>query len=185
MPAADYRDQLAQPVRALQLITIALLGGVVMFAAIVRLIPAEKIAPRPGDATPIITYVAMGFGVSAFVIGHLLTTVMVTAVRRRMAAGDAEWKRRDSKASIAKERERVDVGNLIKVYSAKTIVGAAVFEGASLFLLVAYMIERKAMGLIVVVPLFVALIMMIPSRDRIERWIDRQLRQLAEDMGTL
>ncbi len=139
--------------------------------------------PAPADDTdrqPIITYVALAYGLAAFVAGPLLSTVIATSSRRKLAAGQV---RPDAPAPApaAAVAGRGLTEGLTGIFVVKTIIAAAVYEGAALFLCVAYMLDCNILSAILAALLAVGILMQIPTRDRAQRWLDDQRRQVEQD----
>ncbi len=195
MQASDYHEQLAAPLRVLQIIIVAMLLAVLIFGIVVQVTPrldlggfANNTADKTTETTParpMITYIACAFAVSAFILGHIVAAIITTAGRRVIARGASARCRKAYTDVQTNTPEMTDTTMLYRVYQAKTIVGAAVFESAAIFLLIAYLLEHKPAVLILAAALLIGLAFLIPSRDRVERWIDAQARLLDADKQML
>jgi len=166
-------------VRTLQIIVAALAMGVMLFLALVLFLGLGK-EPPVEERQPIITYIALAYGLAAFVAGPLLSTVIATSSRRKLAAGQA---RPDAPAPTTGRPEpaagRGLTQGLTGIFVVKTIIAAAIYEGAALFLCVAYMLDGNRLSAILAALLAAGILMQVPTRDRAQRWLDEQ-RRLAE-----
>ncbi len=175
-------DSMAEArVRTLQFIVAALAMGVILFLALVLFLGLGKETPADDtDRQPIITYVALAYGLAAFVAGPVVSTVIATASRRKLAAGQP---RPDAPAPTTADPAagRSLTEGLTGIFVVKTIIAAAVYEGAALFLCVAYMLDCNPLSAILAALLAVGILMQIPTRDRAQRWLDDQRRQVEQD----
>ena len=83
---------------------------------------------------------------------------------------EAEWANQNS-----------DIGKMTQVLVSRTIIAAAIPEGAVFLLLTAYFMEQSPLSLILAVLLIVALAAQIPTRSRLEGWLEGQMRLLDEE----
>lgn len=169
-------------VRMLQIIVATLAFGVLIFLAIVLVIPIDidRGADEEGKP-PFITYIAMAYGGAALLAGPIIATIMTTAGRRKLAGGTHPPDSPASTTSPSPSTSRSCTDGLIVLYVSKTIVAAAVYEAAALFLCVAYMLEHHTLSAILAGILAAGLLVQIPTQDRAQRWLDEQTRQLEHD----
>jgi hypothetical protein len=73
-----------------------------------------------------------------------------------------------------------DAGKLVMVYQTKMIVAAALLEGGCFLALYAYMTERQWPSLTMAAFLLLCMLAHFPTLDRVEAWIDEQLRRVEE-----
>lgn len=66
------------------------------------------------------------------------------------------------------------------VYTTSTIVSAAILEGGCFLNLIAYMLERDPWSLAMAGLLCVALLFKLPSRRRVEAWLEQEDRRRRE-----
>jgi hypothetical protein len=148
---------IAQRVIQLRTIVVALIMGVVSFAAIaVYMVNAELIQPI---GTKIITYVAAGL---------LLVMIMTQIVLNMMMEKSA--------------RQRLNPESIkpwLDLYQSRTIIGCALLEGPAFLALCGYMLEREPLGLIVAgVAVLVMIVTMFPTESRIRDFVERH-REMA------
>jgi hypothetical protein len=61
------------------------------------------------------------------------------------------------------------------------IAGAALFEGAAFFLLVAYLVERSPWSLAAAIVMIIGVALHFPTQQRVADWIERQTSLLQEE----
>lgn len=176
---ATWESQMpADPVRTLRIIVAGLIGGVVVFLALALLAPIgesdENRAAEP--RVPVLSYVALGYGVVSLAAAPMLAALITSSGRQRLAARIAALQ--DTSNGEAAEAGRRALAGL---YMTRTIASRAALEGAALLLAVSYMIEQEILTVPLVALLIVALALHFPSRDRVERWTDGELRQIEQD----
>lgn len=169
---------LAARLRTLQIIVVAMALGVLAFLVIALLLPRDA----PGDRLPIISYIALGYGLLACLAVSPITNAVVSGARRKIAreasatAGDAN-KGDAGEGDFAKS----DLGKLVGLLAVKTLVNGAVYEGAALFLCVAYILDHGPLTALLAVLLAAGVLSQTPTRDRAHRWLDDQRRQLEQE----
>jgi hypothetical protein len=146
---------LEQTVRVTQIITGALVMGVVTFAAIaVPAIGALNAAPNG----VLVSGLGAAFAVLAFVL-HLAVPAVMRASAER-AVSDQQ---------------------LYGLYLSKTIIGLALLEGAAFFNLIALMVEHNWWSLAIVGGLVLWMLALFPTRTRVSHWVEaRQMQSLGE-----
>lgn len=183
MSDSQWQEELAPVTRQLQIIVGALVAGTVSFLAIVLVMTANKAIERLQADLPIMTFVALAFAASAVLARVIAPRIIVTQGRRKILRGT--WQPPQGPAASARTAaflERTgDAGKLAMLLTTRTIVAAAILEGAAFFALVAYMLERSPLSLIVAVALILALILHIPTCSRTVHWIEEQLNLLRQE----
>ncbi len=139
---------LAGAARLLQIITIALILGVVVFAAIAVLVIGALNQPPQGN---LLSLAAIGGAVAAFGAHFRIPDIVV--------------------AQNLKNGNR-DASTLCGLYVSRTIVATAILEGAAFLNLVAMIVEHHWWSLIVVGGLLLWMASQIPSSTRIQSWVD-------------
>ena len=69
---------------------------------------------------------------------------------------------------------------LLMLLNTTTIVGAALLEGAAFANLVAFMLEGQVYSLILAALMLVGILLAIPTRRRVEDWLEVQSRRIQE-----
>ena len=72
-------------------------------------------------------------------------------------------------------------GKLFGVYQTKTIIGAAMIEGAAFLNLVAYLLEGNPITLGLGLGLAVVIAALFPSPSRVANWIEQRLRLMDDN----
>ncbi len=139
--------------RTTQIITGAMVGGVVTFAAIVVLALGALIDASNGL---FISGAGAVFAGVAFVL-HLVIPPLIAARQGRGA----------------------DNQQLYGVYLMKTIIGLALLEGAAFFNLIACLVEHNWWSLAVAGGLVFWMLAMFPTRTKIEHWAETQQMSLG------
>jgi len=182
MNDAPWEEKVAKHVRVLQIIVGALVAGCVFFLVIV-LVTGGTAPGNVGNECPlIISYVALALLVAAIAARGIVPVVVVRVGRRNIAQGtfsSTQASARDeSQQSPSPER---DAAMLLTLFQAKTIVGAALIEGVTFFMLIAYMIERYAPVLAAAVVLILVIAAHTPTRSGVIHWVEDQLRLVDEE----
>ena len=190
-------DVLEPITRTCQIIVIALIMGVSIFLLITLFLVPAAINPGPapaaggpgapalppldGPGVPLITYLAVGMGITGLVLSFIIPTVIVTSARRKIAKGTWTPTAMSDPTQTAKLYPAGDTGKLAFVYQNQLIIGSALCEGMAFFAGVAYMLERNPLALGMALVSLVCLAIRIPTRDRVNAWIDQQQSMLQTE----
>lgn len=170
MTAPEQQDLVSrQNLLQLQIIVGALIGGCLFFVAI-AVVARLQGAFGPAEPRPIVTYLAIGFAVLALVARMIVPAAIVSGGLRRLAARQTE---QPDPAETMRE--------LWQLLTSRTIVSAALLEGATFFALIAYLVKGASLALLVAALLIVGLGTHIPTRSTAEGWIDRQRAVLQQE----
>lgn len=134
--------------RLLQIITVALIVGVVIFAAILVLVVGVLNQPPQGN---LLSLAAIGGAAAGFAMHGTIAEVIVV---QNLKNGNR------------------DMSTLCGLYMSRTIVATAILEGAAFMNLAAMMIEHHWWSLIVVGGLLLWMISQIPSPTRVQQWVE-------------
>ena len=185
MASFDLQQKLAPQVRTLQIIIAALAAGVIVFLAGTLVIAPSDEAAGGGDAElplglGLMTLVAL-FMTASMVVARMIVPAQMTAVaRRRIAAGT--WHPPQSTQATEKLLEQTgDAGKLSMIFMMRTIVAAALLEGAAFTSIVAYMQEGSTVALGLAVALAAGILLHFPTAPRVAGWIETQLRRVEEE----
>jgi hypothetical protein len=184
----DSPDNIEPIIRTTQIISGALIAGVMTFFLIVLFLihvvgfgaamnPGQAAGPNaPGAANPaagqqqpqsipILTYVCVAFALVALPMSFVLPNIVATqALRAASAPKSTSADGSNSTAAAASV-------NPAAAFQTSVIVGGAINEGAAFFAGVAYLIEQNTIALGVLVVLLAALVVRFPTRERAERSI--------------
>lgn len=135
----------------MQIVTGALVMGVLMFAAIAVIAVG---AMDEGPAGRIVSMIAAGMAGIAFVAHLIVPGIVARQAVRHVNVDDTE--------------------DLYVVYRTKLIIGLALLEGAAFFCIVTYIIEQQWWTLGIAGGLALWMLIAFPSRHRVEQWIETQ-----------
>jgi hypothetical protein len=166
--------------RILQFIVLALAAGCGFFGGIVISLCLGK--PWNYDLS-ILTLLALAFGAMTIFFRLIVPPLIVHQARkvllRRLRDSGSEKVVKNSDPLGAIDADIV--GQLFQILLTRTIIAAALLEGAIFFLLIATMAEHSLPALALAALLWLLLIAHFPTRDWTERWIENQQRLLRED----
>ena len=173
---------LTSPVRVLQVIIAAMAIG-----ALAVLVVAYFVHDKVGiiDKTQkldIVTHLALLYGVVALIGGPIFAGALAAKGRQRLAQGSTGTPPSTGKASgFGSEIAQAYTGQLASLLVSKTIISGALYEGAALFLAVAYLLNGGVLTAGCSLIMVAALLMQIPTNDRAQRWIEGQVRQIEQE----
>lgn len=168
-------ERYAGVIRNMQLISGAMLMGVVVFLIVALVMPADRAGVDAGGAAgegkfPLV-YLAVAFGGVVLGTSMVVPRLMGGALMKRLAMqGDAA---RAGGAAGSADR----VARLLAVWNATMIVQVGILEGAALFAVVAFFIERSSWSLVVAIVLAAAIATRIPTKSSLRDWLERTLRE--------
>ncbi len=140
-----------QALRAMQIIAVALVLGVLVFGLMA--VFAIGALDEPADGF-IVSAVGAAFAAGAFVM-HLIVPNLMTQPSRDDAAN------RDELAHY-------------RIYMTRMIVGLAILEGAAFFNIIAAIIEHNWWSLAIAGTLVFWMLAMFPTRTRVKHWVEAQ-----------
>lgn len=182
----DEAENFDVNVQVMQIIVGALAAGVVVFGVLVLTIldggnrPAAAANQPTILGLPLLTALAVGFGVITLVASVVVPRLMVEGGLRAIAGGSTTD---DTKLTDTGERQVYpanDVGRLLPLYQTQLIVASALNEGGAFFGLIAYMLEGNPAALATAGVLVAVLLSRFPVADRVRGWLDAHLERLAE-----
>jgi hypothetical protein len=153
--------ELAAPLTTLRIIVLALAMGCVTFLVVAFVLrnSGERDAPPAGP--PTLTIVAAALAAGAAVARAFVSPLVVASGRRRLASDDAKA--------------------LAGLYTNRTILAAALLEGAAFAAGVAYLVEGRVAILVVGALLAAAVASHFPTASGMAGWIEDQRRRLREE----
>ena len=178
----DAWDESLNPqLRATQVIIVALVMGALSFLAITvfmspmfsgdAAVPAQPEAPRQ----PLILYIALGLTGLALLARFVIPNVFDAAARQSLSE--------DTTIHHDGPADRSDIeGKLMAYYQRRLIVAAALIEGPTFLMIVAYMIEHQRLALGLSVALIGLIAAHFPTQARVSNWLIHQ-RRLIKELG--
>jgi hypothetical protein len=179
-PGAGLATALQPAARTLQIIVVALCIGALSFTGIAVLLRMTG-NMQGGNANEILTPMAICGAVLAFFASWTLPAIAIKRGRRNIAKGRYSLPQAQGGPLHHSLANLGDAGLLYMVYQTKTIIGAALLEGAAFFNNIAYMLEGNLITLIAALLLVAAVAAMFPTATRIADWIESQLRLMREE----
>ncbi len=169
--------------KTLQIIVGALVFGLVMFLGIVLLLhfqqgPFQR--PQAGvESLPVISVVAFVIAAIQVPLAFVIPGVVAESQCKKIA--DGTWNpMENSNAPPLDPKMMTDVTKLLFVNQTRTIIGAALLEGAGFLALIAYMIEGERYVLGLALFLIGGVASRFPTRTGLENWIDDRLGRIEE-----
>jgi len=135
-------------IRVMQILTLAMAAGVVMFGVVAVLIVGALNEPPDGQ---LVSLLGLAFAGLAFVL-HLIVPGII-ANQNVVADGETDW---------------------YAVLQVRTIIGLALLEGAAFFNLVACIFEHNWWSLAVAGGLVFWMLARFPTTTGVEQWIETQ-----------
>ena len=170
-------------IRTLRIVVGAMLAGSVALCAVALAVQhGDLLEGRdPVSVSLGLTYIASAYAVAALLARFLIPGMMVNQAVRKIAQG--AWTPSAGGASAGSGADEGlaragAVGMLCTVFSQRTVVAAAIVEGAVLFALVAYVLEGKVLALVAAGLAFLALAQLFPTAGGAQNWIAEQLGRL-------
>ena len=147
----ELSTQSEQRIVATQIITIALVMGVVVFGLVSVLAVGALSEPPDGQFLSVFALVFTGIN---FVL-HLILPNRI-----------ADW------GSNQEANPNADANDLLGIFQTKTIIGLALLEGAAFFNLIACIVEHNWWSLAIVGALVFWMLAMFPTKTRVLQWIE-------------
>jgi hypothetical protein len=144
--------------RVMRIIHASLCLGLIVFLIVVLAVRGSgTMAPPP--EVPIISYIAVAFAVIQGAASFLLP-LLLEVVWRKQAAQSGAPAKTNSFWWI--------------YYQTRMIMRAALLEGAGFFLAIAYLVEGQAFTIAAAVILLGLLLLLRPTRDSVDQWVQVQ-----------
>jgi hypothetical protein len=160
----QWQERLAAPTRTLQIVIVAMAVGCLGFMVIVVFLAKPLAAP---PEMPLLSYLALSFVAFAVLVRITLGVVIVGQGCGKIGRGESR-----SPDEPSRDAAGDDLTAFVQIYQAITIAGAAVFEGVSFFLLIAYMLEGLPIVLAAAMAMIICVLLHFPTRGRMAAWIE-------------
>ncbi len=207
MPIEPRRDPVRGTIFTAMIIQAAMIIGLLLFLA-VALVLSDKCGSTGANEPrmPVLSYTAAASGAIAVFLVLVLPPALDGAARRALAArmGSGGLHGREGagapgerpaetpsggpaqgSAWAARLRAAGPLGEeefLARAYLTRTIILAALLEGAAIFCGVAFMLEGRPLAVAAMGVLVLGMALMFPTSDRARRWIQRQGRGIGRGM---
>ncbi len=164
--------------RASQIITAAMILGVVIFLGVALFIVQVQRGGQPlqgGGNLPVVSLIAAWFLVQDALLAGLIPGMMKRNALRRIAAGTWQVPPGGQASDYAD-----DVGKLMAVRQTTLIITLALFEGAAMLGIMAYMLEGELLTLGVPLVALGVMLANFPTQDRLRLWLQEQEDRVAD-----
>jgi hypothetical protein len=170
-PESGPADHLGVTVRTLRIIVGALLFGALAFAGVVLFLQSAVGGNLRGGW--LLTLMAAVFALIAIPVRFVYPEWLARANVARVARGESPIPERPPEyAGI--------VWQLLAIYQTRTIIAAALLEGATFFNLIAYLWEGQWPSLAVAGVLMLLMAALFPTRNRLLAWIEAQQERFGD-----
>jgi hypothetical protein len=166
--------------RLLQIIVGVMLVGAVGFLVVAIAVQATGEGSTEEEPTTLaLTYLAVGYAVLALILRGVAPDLLIGLIL-------AKGSNAGTQSTDQHRQSTLPDSSFHRLYVTRSIICAALVEGAALLATLAYLIDGHILGLIVAAVLVGILAAHLPTKARINDWIARQReRQLqAEHFGT-
>ncbi|MHC5012044.1 MAG: hypothetical protein ACYTG6_14045 [Planctomycetota bacterium] len=171
MLGTDERAEVHRVAKTTMIIVLALIGGVVVFAAI-----AAYLAPHPPASPQLLHHLALGVAGVSVVLAWVVPVLVFGAVRRKIAAGS--WS-----AEFGAPTVQTEAGKLALAGLTRAIIGCAFLEGAALINVVVHLLSGRAIHLIVACAFVLAMFAWLRFPPTVETWVEGQLQRVRDERG--
>lgn len=169
----DLDTELTPYVRNLQIVIPALSLGALIFLVIALVIQTTGGGNAPQDGLPILTLVAFFMAVSCLAAHFIVPNIIATNALRQRKQTDI--------AAPSRSRDEFDVRQFAQVYVSKTIIAAALLEGASFMAITAYLLEGNLLCVALALLLIIGIATHFPTTSKVATWIEEKRRLFEEE----
>lgn len=181
----DLAERLKLAIMTLRIIVLALATGVVAFAIAAIVIRMQQAAAPANDADGLLTILGIAAAPVAFLLSRFLPILIVAKARGQIASGQygvpAEPSSRETTGPQSSLVQLGDDGKLFTVYQTKTIIAAALLDGAAFLNIVAFLLGGSPIALGLGLLLALAIASLFPRVSRVVEWIEGERRLMAEE----
>lgn len=157
-------SQASQQLRVAQIITAAMIGGIVLFLG-VALLQGKQV--QKADPDPTMAYIAAGFAIFAVLMRNILPTVIMKNYRRQL--------------SNQKDKTTEDSDALATRYLTMTIIKNAMLEAPAFVVLVIYFIVPYPALPMIAVSILLIMAFSFPNQNRFNDFIRTQTELIELD----
>jgi len=165
----------------LRLIVVALAAGSLTFLVVAVVVAQQEAVPVVGNR--LASYAALGLVCVGLAVRLLVRQVLAISGRRRILASTFRFGRPADDSPMAQYMQQGgDRAKLFALSFARTIVSAAMIEGAAFLVLVVYLALDRWPGNLLVAGLLIGFILLhFPTRGATDSWLDHQQRLLDDE----
>lgn len=182
---SDLAQRLNPAIMTLRIIVVALVTGVVAFGVAAIVIRMQQAAAPANDAAELLTILGIAAALLALLLSRFVSGLFVANSRRQIASGQfgspAGSSLNQTGGPQSSPGQLGDDDKLFTVYQTKTILSAALLEGAGFFNIVAFLLGGSPIALGLGLLLALAIASLFPRTSRVVEWIESQRRLMAEE----
>jgi hypothetical protein len=171
------REYAQTAVRTIQIIVAALAAGVIAFIGVAIFLVAQNVQAAVPDR-PFLTYTSLGMAAAVVIAWLFVPRLVAAGMKKAILDGQSE------KWGIVKNMPNATnlgyVVPLAVVYQTRTIIAAALLEGAAFFCTVSYLIEHQPIALYVAIALAFLILAHIPTVSRFETWLESESTEIEQ-----
>jgi len=177
MSTAERESLLEKRILVMRIIMGSLVTGPLIFL-FVAIILREMGQMANAPELPLLTLTAIPFAIIQLTASFLMPRLMAANARRQFTQGTHAPVQEMGGSST-------DTEKLCGAYQTGMIVGAALLEGMTLFLLIAYLIEGVPWALFAAIVFLALLAIRFPSRSGVERWVEAQRELIEQEKASM
>jgi hypothetical protein len=181
----DLAARLKAAIVTLRIIVGALATSVAAFAITAIVIRLQQAPPAAGDAAWVLTALGIAAAPVAVLLSRFVPALFVAKARGQIASGQFGSPAGSSPNPASGPQSGLgqlgDDGKLFTVYQTKTIISAALLEGAAFLNIIAFLQGGSPIALVLALLLALSIIALFPRASRVVEWIASQRRLMAEE----
>ncbi len=181
----DLAERLGPAIMTLRIIVAALATGVVAFAVTAIVIRLQKAPPPPADVAWVLTALGIAAAPVAVLLSRFVPAQFVAKSRAQIAGGQFGSPAGPVPNPAGEQQLGLgqfgDDGKLFTVYQTKTIISAALLEGAAFLNIIAFLQGGSPIAFCLGLLLALSIVAMFPRTSRVVEWIEAQRRLMAEE----
>jgi hypothetical protein len=182
---SDLAQRLKPAIMTLRIIVVALVTGVVAFAVTAIVIRMLQVAAPANGAAGLLTTLGIAAAPVALLLSRFVPGLFVAKARGQIASGQFGLPSESNLAQSGGPQSSLgqfgDDDKLFTVYQTKTIISAALLDGAAFLNIVAYLLGGSLIAIGLGLLLALAIASLFPRESRVVDWIEAQRRLMTEE----
>lgn len=166
---SDFDTMLLQRVRVMQITSLAVLQGMVIFAVVVLVIRGNMGFPLWGDPSTL-TVLAIGVFAALAVLALIVPDQVAKRMCARLALGTLP---------TLPNLPPGDISQLLTVFQTRLLLRLALLDAAALFAIIAYLIDGHALAVVLAGVGLIKMLLFFPTRGSVQAWMERQAEWIA------
>jgi hypothetical protein len=178
----NWRDQLPQKVRVLQIIV----GGMSLGCFMLLVVAILFSIIRKGEIEQsILTYISLAAAGTSFGVWLIAPGIMLAQGRKKICQTllNAAPQQGDRSAGDKTEAEDKIALQLIPLFMTKIIVSCALLEGPIFFLLIVYILESGMLSFLTAIAMLILLVAQMPTVGRAVNWMENQIQLVEAELA--